>query len=85
MPAAGGASPSDDFAIGDIVLGCAHKEKEKWDGHRCQIVEILMGHYKCKMLEGPEDGPPAATPPAGRQPQAACRQPQAAIRPRDSP
>ena len=53
-PATGGAPPNKDaFGVGDIVLGTAFKDKEKWDKRRCQITDVLSNCYKCKMLEGP--------------------------------
>ena len=41
--------------VGDVVMGVAFKNKEKW-AQKCKVNEILAKHYKVVMLEGAAKG-----------------------------
>ena len=37
-------------------MGAATKRKDKFDQQKCEIIAVLVRHYKVKMLTGPAKG-----------------------------
>ena len=44
------------FEKGAVVIGIAGKNKDKYDGRKCEILSVLSKQYKVKILEGPAEG-----------------------------
>ena len=51
-----GAIGTTMFKENDVVMGVAHKHKEKFNEQECKILAVLIKHYAVVMTTGPAAG-----------------------------
>ena len=51
-----GVVPSPSLQPGSIVIGTSVKWKDKYDGVKCKVLQLLAKHVKVEILEGPAKG-----------------------------